>query len=230
MLVEGQPPLAARGRLLVAQCRPLSARLRTLVGPCPPPSASARTLDQAHAVFVMSRHPFLGSSSSSMKQPKLQFEHPTQAAASAFLRAVLGGDAVAMWSALSRETRGLLEGLYAARAGVSLRAASGIELDGTDERLGSILAPLRASVLAALGEERIGGYGVSNARLVDRQTAYVLLLPDFGEERVVEEQSWKPSHLLAFLHEHREWLLDLAKTAELSGDAELPDPLGGIRR
>ncbi len=163
-------------------------------------------------------------------KPKLQFEHPTQAAASAFLHAAQIGDALAMWTTLSRETRGLLEGLYAARAGVSLRAASGIEVDGRDERLGSVLAPLRVAVLTALGVERIGGYGVSNARLVDRQTAYVLLLPDFGEERVVEEGAWKPSHLLAFVHEHREWLLDLAKTAELSADAELPDPLGGIRR
>ena len=165
-----------------------------------------------------------------MKQPKLQFEHPAQAAASAFLRAVLAGESLAIWGALSRETRGILQGLYAAHAGVSLRAASGIEVDGTDERLGSVLAPLRASVLTALGEERIGGYGVSNARLVDRQTAYVLLLPDFGEERVVSEDEWKPSHLLAFIHESREWVVDLAKTAELSADAELPDPLGDIRR
>ncbi|HZP96750.1 MAG TPA: hypothetical protein VFC31_10500 [Candidatus Limnocylindria bacterium] len=165
-----------------------------------------------------------------MKRPKLQFEHPAQLAASTFLRAAQTGDALAMWSALSRETRGLLEGLYAARAGVSLRAASGIELDGTDERLGAVLAPLRASVLTALGADRLGGYGVSNARLVDRQTAYVLLLPEFGEERVVSEAEWKPTHLLAFIHESREWLVDLAKTAELSADAGLPDPLGGVRR
>ena len=165
-----------------------------------------------------------------MKAPKLQFEHPTQLAASTFLRAAQEGDAATMWSALSRETRGLLEGLYAARAGVSLRAAAGIERDWMDARLGAVLAPLRASLLAAFGPGAIGGYGVSNARLVDRATAYVLLLPNFGDERVVTEGEWKPSHLLAFVHESREWLLDLAKTAELSADAELPDPLGGIRR
>lgn len=165
-----------------------------------------------------------------MKQPKLQFEHPTQAAASSFLRAAQLGDAGAMWGALSRETRGLLEGLYAARAGVSLRSAAGVEVDGTDARLAEVVAPLRTSILAALGAERIGGYGVSNARLVDRGTAYVLLLPDFGEERVVSPEEWRPSHLLAFVHESREWLLDLARTADLSADAELPDPLGGIRR
>ncbi|HYK99351.1 MAG TPA: hypothetical protein VEU77_13260 [Candidatus Acidoferrales bacterium] len=165
-----------------------------------------------------------------MKQPRLQFEHPTQLAASSFLRAAQLGDAAAMWTALSRETRGLLEGLYAARSGVSLTVAAGVESDGTDARLGSVLAPLRASVLTALGEAKIGGYGVSNARVVDRATAYVLLLPDFGEERVVSPEEWKPSHLLAFIHESREWLLDLGKTAELSADAELPDPLGGIRK
>ena len=165
-----------------------------------------------------------------VKAPKLQFEHPTQLAASSFLRATQSGDAAAMWAALSHETRGFLEGLYAARAGVSLRLAAGIEGDGSDVRLGSVLAPLRASILTALGAERIGGYGVSNARLVDRATAYVLLLPDFGDERVVSENEWKPTHLVAFVYESREWLLDLAKTAELSADAELPDPLGGIRR
>lgn len=165
-----------------------------------------------------------------MKTPKLQWEHPTQIAASTFLRAVLEGDAVAMWTALSRESRGLLQGLYAARAGISLRSASGVEPDGTDERLGAILAPLRAAVLQTLGAERIGGYGVSNARLVDRHTAYVLLLPDFGEERVVREDEWRPSHLLGFVHESRDWALDIARTAELSADAELPDPLGGVGR
>jgi hypothetical protein len=165
-----------------------------------------------------------------MKQPKFQFEHPTQDAASAFLQAALDGDAAAMWTRLSRETRGLLEGLYAARAGVSLKVAAGVDSSGMDERLGSVLAPLRASLLEALGAEKIGGYGVSGARLVDRGTAYVLLLPEFGEERVVEEDSWQPSHLLAFVHESREWLVDLAKTAELSHEAGLPDPLGRIRR
>ena len=165
-----------------------------------------------------------------MKSPKFQFEHPTQDAASAFLGAVQRGDASAMWRLLSRETRGLLEGLYAARAGVSLKVAAGVESSGMDERLGSVLAPLRASIVTALGEDRIGGYGVSNARLIDRGTAYVLLLPDFGDERVVSEADWKPSHLLAFLSESREWLVDLGKTAELSAEAGLPDPLGGIRR
>jgi len=163
-------------------------------------------------------------------KPRFTFEHPSQLAASSFLRAAQTGDATAMWSALSRETRGLLEGLYAARSGVSLKVAAGVEGGGTDARLGSVLAPLRASVLMALGEDRIGGYGVSNARVVDRATAYVLLLPDFGEERVVSEDEWKPSHLLAFIYESREWLIDLGRTAELSADAELPDPLGGIRR
>ncbi len=166
-----------------------------------------------------------------MKQPKLQFEHPTQLAASAFLRAVWDGDAITMWTALSRESRGLLQGPYAARAGVSLGSASGVELDGTDERLGAMLAPLRATVLAALGGmERIAGYGVSNARLLDRHTAYVLLLPDFGDERVVSEAEWKPSHLLGFVYESRDWAIDIARTAELSSDAELPDPLGGLGR
>jgi len=165
-----------------------------------------------------------------VKSPKLQFEHPTQSAASTFLRAALESDAATMWTLLSRETRGLLEGLYAARAGVSLKVAAGVEGDGMDERLGAVLAPLRASILVALGEERVGGYGVSNARLVERGTAYVLLLPDFGDERVVSEAEWKPSHLLAFVYESREWLVDLGKTAELSADAGLPDPLGGIRR
>jgi hypothetical protein len=165
-----------------------------------------------------------------VKGPKLQFEHPTQQAASSFLLATAEADASAMWNALSRETRGMLEGLYAARAGVALGAAAGVEGDGSDARLGEVLAPLRVSVLRALGEDRVGGYGVSNARLVERHTAYVLLLPNFGEERVVDEASWKPSHLLAFVYESREWLLDLTKTADLSSDAELPNPLGGIRR
>ncbi|HEV8535642.1 MAG TPA: hypothetical protein VGR87_07975 [Candidatus Limnocylindria bacterium] len=166
-----------------------------------------------------------------MKGPRVQFEHPTQLAASMFLRAVSENDAAAMWERLSRETRGLLEGLYAAGAALALQHAAGVEPSGDDGRLPTVVAPLRDSIVRALGgPEKMGGYGVSGARVVDRGLAYVLLLPDFGEERIVAEADWKPSHLLAFVHESREWLIDLGRTAELSADAELPDPLGAIGR
>jgi hypothetical protein len=166
-----------------------------------------------------------------VRPPKVQFEHPTQLTASTFLRAVSENDAAAMWEKLSRETHGLLEGLYAARSAVALQHAAGVEPSDADARLGEVVAPLRSSILTALGgAERVGGFGVSGARLVDRVTAYVLLLPDFGEERIVAESDWRPSHLLAFVYESREWLLDLGRTSELSAAAELPDPLGTIRR
>ena len=102
-----------------------------------------------------------------MKSPRVQFEHPTQLAASAFLRALSEGDAATAWEHLSRETRGLLEGLYAARNAVALH---------------------RAAVVAALGVDRLGGFGVSGARVVDRNTAYVLLLPEFGDERKIADE------------------------------------------
>src|SRR5207237_22758 len=60
-----------------------------------------------------------------MKAPKVQFEHPTQIAASTFLRAVAANDVALVWQRLSRETRGLLEGLYAARNTVALHHAAG---------------------------------------------------------------------------------------------------------
>jgi len=165
-----------------------------------------------------------------VRGPKIQFEHPTQLAASTFLRAVSDNDAAAMWEKLSRETRGLLEGLYAARSAVALQHAAGVESTVADARLAEVVAPLRLSVIAALGgAERMGAFGVSGARLVDRATAYVLLLPDFGDERIVSESDWKPSHLLAFVQESREWLIDLGRTAELSSEAELPNPLGVTR-
>ena len=166
-----------------------------------------------------------------MTSPKIQFEHPTQLAASTFLRAVVENEVTTVWERLSRETRGLLEGLYAARNAVALHNAAGVEPSSEDARLAEVVAPLRLSVLAALGgSEKVGAFGVSGARIVDRNTAYVLLLPDFGEERIVAETEWRPSHLLAFVHESREWLIDLGRTADLSADAELPDPLGAIRR
>ena len=166
-----------------------------------------------------------------MKSPKLQFDHPTQTSASMFLQAVAAGDAATIWANLSRETRGLLEGLYAGHAGVALHRAAGVDGSSGDARLSEVVAPLQGSVLAALGgSDKIGGYGVSGARLVDRHTAYVLLLPEFGDERVVSEDEWKPSHLIAFVNESRDWLVDIGKTSELSADAELPDPLGAIRR
>ena len=161
---------------------------------------------------------------------RVALEHPTQQLASSFLRALALDEPESAWEVLSRESRGLLEGIYAARANVLLHRAAGVGLDGTDDRLGLVLAPLRDAALRACGgPERVLALGVSAARLVDRHTAYVLLLPDFGEERIVDEADWRPAHLLAFAHESREWLVDLGSTSTLSAEAGLPDPLGEIR-
>jgi hypothetical protein len=156
---------------------------------------------------------------------RVAYEHAAQGLASAFLRALAADDSEGLWARLSRESRGLLEGRHAARAGVPLRDVAAVQ----GERIREIVAPLREAALAALGGvERVNSYGVSGTRVVDRATAYVLLLPDFGDERIVSEQDWRPSHLLAFVYESREWLVDLGRTAALSAEAELPDPLGAI--
>ncbi len=151
---------------------------------------------------------------------KAELEHPAQSVASAFLRAIADDDAAGAFARLSQQTRGLLEGLHAARSGTGL-------LDTRDAR--DVVAPLRAAVVVALGGvERIGRFGVSGARVVDRHTAYVLLIPDVEKPGLVTEAQWHPAHLLALVHEGREWVVDLARTAALSADAELPDPLGAI--
>lgn len=165
-----------------------------------------------------------------MRPYKVAFEHPTQLLASTFLRALAEDDHTAIWERLSRESRGLLEGSYAVTARIALHRAAAVLADPGDARLAEVVAPVRRSALATVGgPEKLLSFGVSAARLVDRGLAYVLLLPDFGEERIVAEADWRPAHLLGFVHESREWLVDLGRTAELSADAELPDPLGLIR-
>jgi hypothetical protein len=165
-----------------------------------------------------------------MRPYKVAYEHPTQLLGSTFLRALAENDGAIVWERLSRESRGLLEGRYAAAARIALHRAASIEADGGDARLAEVVAPVRASALVVVGgPEKLLTFGVSAARLVDRGLAYVLLLPEFGEERIVAEAEWRPAHLLAFVYESREWLVDLGRTAELSADAELPDPLGQIR-
>ncbi len=164
-----------------------------------------------------------------MRPYKVAYEHPTQLVASTFLRALAEGDGALVWERLSRESRGLLEGRYAAGARIALHRAAAVEADAGDARLAEVVAPVRASALTVLGgAENLLSLGVSAARLVDRGLAYVLLLPEFGEERIVAEDEWRPAYLLAFVHESRDWLVDLGRTAELSADAELPDPLGEI--
>jgi hypothetical protein len=165
-----------------------------------------------------------------MRPYRVAFEHPTQLLASTFLRALAEGDHAGVWERLSRESRGLLEGRYAAAAQIALHRAASVEADNADARLAEVVGPVRASALAVFGGPgKLLTHGVSAARLVDRGTAYVLLLPEFGEERIVAESEWKPAHLLAFVHESREWLVDLGRTADLSAEAELPDPLGSIK-
>ena len=165
-----------------------------------------------------------------MRPYQVAFEHPTQLLASTFLRALVEDDHTAIWERLSRESRGLLEGSYAVAARIALHRAAAVLADPGDARLAEVVAPVRRSALAIVGgPDQLLSLGVSAARLVDRNLAYVLLLPDFGEERIVAEADWRPAHLLGFVHESREWLVDLGRTAELSADAELPDPLGLIR-
>lgn len=158
-----------------------------------------------------------------------QYDHPTQLLAATFLRAAAENDLARLWESLSLESRGLLEGRYALRAGLALARAAGVESE-RDARLAAVVAPLRARLVAALGGvEAVNATGVSGARLVSRGEAYVLLLPDFGEERMVREEEWRPSHLLAFVYEEREWRFDLGRTAALSAEGELPDPLDLLR-
>ncbi|HLZ48602.1 MAG TPA: hypothetical protein VKR80_08145 [Candidatus Limnocylindria bacterium] len=165
-----------------------------------------------------------------MRPYRVAYEHPTQLLASTFLRALAEDDPVLVWERLSRESRGLLEGRYAAGARIALHRAAAVEADGADARLAEVVAPVRTSALAVLGgPAKLLTFGVSAARVVDRGLVYVLLLPEFGDERIVDEAEWRPAHLLAFVNESREWLVDLGRTAELSADAELPDPLGPIR-
>ncbi|HET8567488.1 MAG TPA: hypothetical protein VFM93_00705, partial [Candidatus Limnocylindria bacterium] len=98
------------------------------------------------------------------RAPKAALEHPTQLIAATFLRALAEGDAVAVWERRSRESRGLLEGLFAARTHVAAHEAAGV--GAADDRLAEVIRPLRDSVLRASGgAERIGGFGVSAARL-----------------------------------------------------------------
>lgn len=161
---------------------------------------------------------------------KVHYEHPTQLLASTFLRAAAEGDLATLWERLSSESRGLLEGRYASRAGVPLASAAGVAEDEGDARLQEVVGPLRESILRALGTvQRVNAMGVSAARLVSRREAFVLLLPDFGDERIVSEEEWRPGHVLGFVVENREWKVDIGTTALLSAEAELPDPLGAVR-
>ncbi len=179
---------------------------------------------------------------------RVQFEHPTQLLASTFLRALGSGDVELIWARLSAETHGLLEGRYASRAGLALHLAAGVDDDLADARLAPVVAPLLAAARLAVGQLPLEGgpptapttsgltsagafaaFGVSAARLVDRTTAYVLLLRDFPEERIVREEEWQPAHLVAFIRESGEWHIDLGRTALLSAEAGLPDLLGTIR-
>jgi hypothetical protein len=161
---------------------------------------------------------------------KVHYEHPTQLLASTFLRAAAEGDLAAIWERLSSESRGLLEGRYASRAGLPLASVAGVAEDLADARLHEVVSPLRQSILRALGTvQRVNAMGVSAARLVSRREAFVLLLPDFGDERIVSEDDWRPGHLLGFVVENREWKVDIGTTALLSAEAELPDPLGAVR-
>jgi len=161
---------------------------------------------------------------------EVHFEHPTQPLAAAFLKAAADERHEDVWSALSKESRGLLEGRYASRLGLRLAHASGVGDAADDARVAEIAGPIAASIVATLGgAEAVNATAVSAARLLARGEVFVLLLPRFERENTfVREEDWKPGHVLGFVYEDREWRVDIGLTATLSEDAELPDPLGGI--
>ena len=159
----------------------------------------------------------------------VHYEHATQPLAATFLKAAAEADLALLWDALSRETRGLLEGRYASRRGLRLSRAARVGDPDDDGRLTEVAGPLAASLLAALGGvARVNAMGVSAARLMSRAQAFVLLLQDFAGGTFVREEEWKPAHLLGFVYENREWKVDLGLTAMLSAEAGLPDPLGAL--
>ncbi len=160
----------------------------------------------------------------------VHYEHATQPLAASFLRAAAEDDLAAFWGALSSESQGLLEGRYASRHGVRLAGAAGVGRESGDERLREVATPLAASLRAALGGvHAVNAIAVSAARMLSHGEAFVLLLPRFAGDGFVREDEWRPGHLLGFVYEDREWKVDLGLTAELSADADLPDPLGELR-
>jgi hypothetical protein len=159
----------------------------------------------------------------------VHYDHATQPLAARFLKAAAEGDVVVVWDLLSLESRGLLEGRYAARARLRLARAAHVGEDDGDARLAEVAGPLAASVVDALGGvPRVNAMGVSAARLLSRGEAFVLLLPDVAATAFVREDEWRPAHLLGFVYENREWRVDLGLTASLSDDAGLVDPLGDL--
>ena len=161
---------------------------------------------------------------------EVRYEHETQPLAASFLRAAVEGDHETLWDALSHESRGLLEGRYAAHVGLRLASASGVGDDEGDERLAEIAAPVATGIVAAIGgAAAVNATAVSAARMLSRREAFVLLLPAFdGETTFVREEEWRPAHVLGFVYEDRAWRVDLGLTAALSADAGLRDPLGEI--
>jgi hypothetical protein len=160
----------------------------------------------------------------------VHYEHATQPLAASFLKAAVEGDVVRLWEALSRESRGLLEGRYASRTGLRLARAAHVGEEPDDARVPEIAGPLGSSILRALGgAEKVNAFAVSAARVISRGEAFVLLLPEFQGGTFVREEEWRPAHVLGFVYENREWKVDLGLTASLSEEAALPDPLGELR-
>ena len=69
---------------------------------------------------------------------EVHYEHATQPLAARFLKAAAESDLVALWDGLSLESRGLLEGRYAAREQLRLSRAAHVGDDDGDERVGEV--------------------------------------------------------------------------------------------
>jgi hypothetical protein len=130
--------------------------------------------------------------------------------AGVFVAAIRDGDMEQAWAMLSKETRGMRYGVWAARNHIDMQVAYRAAYDPAHPQRVSLLADLRQIVVRYWPLEDLTDLGVAPTRYIDDTHAFAFL--PFGvmeDMSVVQRRRLMTGVILPMLLEDGQWQVDL---------------------
>ena len=130
--------------------------------------------------------------------------------ASKFAEAIRHNDMTTAWHLLSKESKGVRQGIWATQNEIDLQLVYRAAYDTQHYIFPSMMADFRSAVLKYWPLEDLSNLGMAPTSYIDDQHAFAFLPVDvFDDHEVVCGQSKKPGLIIPMLLEDGEWKVDL---------------------
>ena len=127
-----------------------------------------------------------------------------------FAAAIRDGEMDQAWSMLSKETRGMRQGVWATRNNIDLQIAYRAAYDAEHPMRHALLADFRQTVLRYWPLDDLDDLGVAPTNYIDDERAFAFL--PFGmthDTRVIVQRQRMPGLIIPMLLEDGQWQVDL---------------------